>query len=188
MIPWNFCNDPTYIDNPQATEQALLFSSFLLNEGYRITGIGGSDSHILPEEKYPYASMKPFLIGDPTTYVYAESLTAEALKDGIRSGHVIISRDGFIDIQVKGESLLPGDTLTKSSGELTVQLERGEDSFIQWVVDGQIVSIDLLERNRLISIILPRIATHGFRPMYMIAKIASLALRILSTGGQSNHN
>lgn len=135
------CNDPTYIDNPQATEQALSFWSFLLNEGYRITGIGGSDSHILPEEKYPYAS-EPSLIGDPATYVYAESLTAEALKDGIRSGHVIISRDGFIDIQVKGESLLPGDPLTKSSGELTVQLERGEDSLIQWVVDGQIVQID----------------------------------------------
>lgn len=38
--------------------------------------------------------------------------------------------------------MLPGDTLTKSSGELTVQLERGEDSLIQWVVDGRIVQID----------------------------------------------
>ena len=135
------CNDPTYHDNPEATEHALSFWSFLLNDGYRITGIGGSDSHLLPEEKYPEAE-KPSLMGDPGTYIFAENLTAEALKAGIRAGHAVISRDGFIEFSVQGEDLLPGDLLVQASGVLEVKLERQDLSIIQWIVDGEIVQVN----------------------------------------------
>ncbi|MGG0719365.1 CehA/McbA family metallohydrolase [Robertmurraya massiliosenegalensis] len=135
------CNDPTYSENRVATEKALTFWSVLLNDGYHITGIGGSDSHLLPEEKYPEAT-EPSLIGDPGTYIYADGLTAEALKAGIQAGHAVLSRDGFIDIKVSGEELLPGDTLLKGTGVFDVILERVAPAKIQWVVDGEIVKVD----------------------------------------------
>lgn len=135
------CNDPTYSDNCLATEKALIFWSVLLNDGYQITGIGGSDSHLLPEEKYPEAT-EPSLIGDPSTYIYAEGLSADALKAGIQAGHAVISRDGFIDIKVRGEELLPGDMLLKGTGVLEVLLEREEPAKIQWVIDGKIVKVE----------------------------------------------
>src|SRR5690625_7534503 len=43
-------NDPTYPYNVKATERALLAWNYLLNDGYNITGIGGSDSHFKPTE------------------------------------------------------------------------------------------------------------------------------------------
>jgi len=136
------CNDPTYPDNELATEEALSFWSSLLNDGNRITGIGGSDSHLLPDETYPEAT-EPSLIGDPGTYIYASSLTAEALQEGIKAGHAIISRDGFIAYQVNGETLFPGDTLANGSGLLEVTCERDRVSKYQWVVDGHIVQEDI---------------------------------------------
>ena len=135
------CNDPTYKDNMLATEEALSFWSLLLNDGYRITGIGGSDSHLLPEETYPEAT-EPSLIGDPGTYIYATSLTAEALKEGVQAGHAVISRDGFIEYQVRGDALLPGDTLSSGTGILEVSCERSALTKFQWVVDGKIVKED----------------------------------------------
>jgi len=136
------CNDPTYQDNTLATEKALTFWSILLNDGFHITGIGGSDSHLLPDETYPDSNV-PSLIGDPCTYIYAESLTAEALKSGIQAGHAVLSRDGFIDYKVRGEeNFLPGGTLNNKAGVLEVTCERDAVSKIQWIVDGKIVQID----------------------------------------------
>ncbi len=136
------CNDPTYKDNRLATEEALSFWSILLNDGYRITGIGGSDSHLLPEETYPDAS-KPSLIGDPGTYIYASNLSAQALKEGIVAGHAVVSRDGFLDYRVRGEDLLPGDNLMSAKGNLEISCERSALTTFQWVMDGEVVKEDV---------------------------------------------
>ena len=148
VISLELCNDPTYKDNTLATEEALTFWSLLLNDGYRITGIGGSDSHLLPEEKYPDAT-EPSLIGDPGTYIYATSLGTEALKEGIQAGHAVISRDGFIEYKVKGEALLPGDALSTKSGVLEVACERNAPTTIQWIVDGKIVKEDAAKTSNM---------------------------------------
>lgn len=136
------CNDPTFADNTSATEKALSLWSVLLNDGYRITAIGGSDSHLLPEEKYPDA-IQPSLIGDPATYVYAAELSTEGLKAGIQAGHVVVSRDGFIEYTISGEeALLPGDQVTIDACRLEVKLERNDVSKIQWMVDGMVEKTD----------------------------------------------
>jgi hypothetical protein len=58
----------------------------LLRQGRRIPGVGGSDAHML------YGWMSRFWgPGNPTTWVYAEELTAEAILAGIKAGRVTIS-------------------------------------------------------------------------------------------------
>ncbi|MFC5653816.1 CehA/McbA family metallohydrolase [Paenibacillus solisilvae] len=92
-------NDPTYHSNPAATEKALALWSTLWNEGYRVTGIGGSDSHMLPTESYG-DNNPPSLIGDPATYVHAERLSAAAILEGVRAGRVYVSRGPVLDLAV----------------------------------------------------------------------------------------
>jgi hypothetical protein len=108
-------NDPTYHTNPAATEKALVLWNTLWNEGYQITGIGGSDSHMLPEESYGDGNL-PSLIGDPATYVYADRLSAEAILEAVREGHTYVSREPVLDIcvNVDGVSYPLGSDLTKA--------------------------------------------------------------------------
>ena len=55
-----------------------------LKEGYRLTGVGGSDSHNATWKKGRSG------IGKPTTVVYAANLSERAILDGIRAGHVCL--------------------------------------------------------------------------------------------------
>lgn len=66
-----------------------------LNEGLRVTAIGGSDNHdaLLPAGKAP-------AIGVPTTVVRAQALSQAAILEGLRRGEV------FIDIEGTRERLL----------------------------------------------------------------------------------
>ena len=57
-----------------------------LNEGRRITAIGGSDDH--------GARSPRGLIGSPATVIYASELSEAALLDGIRSGRVYVRTRG----------------------------------------------------------------------------------------------
>jgi hypothetical protein len=98
-------NDPTYKDNPRATEEALKLWDILWNDGHRIYGIGGSDSHLRPDESYE-KNGPPSVIGDPATYVFADELSADSILGGVRSGNVYVSRGPVLDctIFVNGQS------------------------------------------------------------------------------------
>lgn len=56
-----------------------------LNEGHRITGIGGGDEH---------GARPRGRVGSPTTVIYAQELSEPALIDGIRSGRVYVRTRG----------------------------------------------------------------------------------------------
>jgi hypothetical protein len=58
-----------------------------LNEGHRLTGIGGGDDH-------GAATRQGSAVGTPTTVVYADALTEAALLAGIRAGRVYIKTRG----------------------------------------------------------------------------------------------
>ncbi|MCX8044858.1 MAG: CehA/McbA family metallohydrolase [Desulfobacterota bacterium] len=58
----------------------------LLRQGRRIPGVGGSDAHML--KGWMSRFWGP---GNPTTWVYANSLTAKDILAGITAGHVAIS-------------------------------------------------------------------------------------------------
>ncbi|MBS0412165.1 MAG: CehA/McbA family metallohydrolase [Proteobacteria bacterium] len=61
-----------------------------LNEGHRITAIGGSDNH-KPDGDPESAPA----VGSPTTVVWAESLSERAVLDAIRAGRVFVDVEGM---------------------------------------------------------------------------------------------
>jgi hypothetical protein len=141
-------NDPTYKDNPVATEQALQLWNTLWDDGHRIFGIGGSDSHLLPTESYEEGG-PPSVIGDPATYVYCNGLSARTLLDGVKRGKAYVSRgpEFIINILVDGISYLPGSDLTDcfdGKEEVDVWYEvmpikTPDYARIHWIKDGQII-------------------------------------------------
>jgi hypothetical protein len=82
-----------------------------LNEGHRITAIGGSDDH--------GARSPRGRIGSPATVIYARELSEAALLDGIRSGRVYLRTRGPEGPQVDltGET---GGAVVKMGGIVTV--------------------------------------------------------------------
>ncbi|MBS4219113.1 CehA/McbA family metallohydrolase [Bacillus sp. FJAT-49711] len=140
-------NDPTFKDNLIATEHALNFWSNVWNEGYHITGIGGSDSHLLPHESYNDDG-HPSLIGDPATHVLAQNLSASAILNAVKQGKVFVSRGPFINLSVSvgKETFKIGDVITAAleqndfSGTCTVTLENcDENTSIYWIENGEVV-------------------------------------------------
>lgn len=67
-----------------------------LNEGHRLTGIGGGDDH-------GGATRQGSAVGTPTTVIQAEALTEAALLAGIRAGRVYIKTRGPLgpDLRVR---------------------------------------------------------------------------------------
>ena len=64
----------------------------LLNQGYHLTGIGGSDNH---DADIPVPG--PGSIGYPTTVVQAADLSTPSILAGLRAGHVFIDTEGTRD-------------------------------------------------------------------------------------------
>lgn len=93
-----------------------------LNEGVRLTAIGGSDNHdaLLPPDKPP-------AVGRPTTVVWAEELSTAAILEGVRKGRVFIDLDGTRDrvleftVSEDGRTAGPGETLRQRS--LSIELK-----------------------------------------------------------------
>jgi hypothetical protein len=87
-----------------------------LNRGFRLTGIGGSDSHRPMTPLNEVGS-----VGIPTTVIYAPELSTPAILNGIRAGHV------FLDICGTENRLLEmtadqGGKLAHMGDELTVPI------------------------------------------------------------------
>ncbi len=97
-----------------------------LNEGRRITAVGGSDNH------------DPALAGDravgvPTTVVHAENLSHDAILAGLRAGHA------FVDVQGSPDRLLDmtaeANGVTARMGDV-LRLGPGKDARLRIRVKG----------------------------------------------------
>lgn len=105
-----------------------VFWDDLLRAGRQITGVGGSDTHHLHRYQAPFTEY-----GHPTTWVYAESRTGQAILDGIRAGHVVISHrfdvprlDFTADVDGDGSyETMVGDSVTASGGEVSFRVVPG---------------------------------------------------------------
>jgi hypothetical protein len=82
----------------------LPFWEARLNEGWRITGVGGSDNHdptLSPE--------KASAVGAPTTVVRAAELSQVAILQAIRAGRVFIDVEGTRDRMLEVVAEAGGD-------------------------------------------------------------------------------
>lgn len=115
-----------------------------LNQGYRVTAIGGSDNHNALKPVSDVGS-----VGSPTTVIYANDLSVSSLLEGIRAGHVFVdlsaSHDRLLDVSAedKGQKASMGDTLAASENS-TVQVSThvvacaGDQ--LRFLLDGQPVA------------------------------------------------
>lgn len=138
-------NDPNNPGSPQATEQALAIWSAIWNEGYRITGIGGSDAHFRPTESHVPGG-PPSLLGDPLTCVRADGLSADSIVRGVRQGRVYVTRGPELvcDIAAAGRSFVFGDDLTQAVDDdpegkvrYRVAVGRVDRCSVHWIENGK---------------------------------------------------
>lgn len=146
-------NDPTFSDNLKATEETLKIWDTLLNDGYRIYGIAGSDSHLLPEESYQ-DNGPPSIIGDPTTYVYAAELSTDAILTAVSEGNVYVSRGPVIQITAMSDDKLVhiGSETTASTIEFELTFENElTDLVVEWIVNGTIDNTNYLTNTNILK-------------------------------------
>jgi len=115
-----------------------------LNEGCRLTGIGGSDNH-RPMEPLDRMSS----IGMPTTVVYASELSTPAILNGIRAGHVFIdlggTRDRMLEFSASadGAQAQAGDAMQAKNGaevQFHLHVTHAAGGKVRWIEDGKEVS------------------------------------------------
>lgn len=110
-----------------------------LDQGYRLTGVGGSDNH---DAKQVLGT----LIGTPTTVVHASELSMPAVLASIRAGHVFIdvqgTRDRLLDLTATAgqQAAEMGDAMTVPAGQsvrFTVTASAPDGARAEIVVDGK---------------------------------------------------
>lgn len=141
---WNDLYWPGHVfANPKTVEMWTKW----LNAGYRVTGIGGSDYHYPPK---PDQGKPGERLGQPTTFVYAESLSAPAILDGVQRGRVYVTKGPRVTFQAEiGDKIyMIGDDIEDRSGdiELTATVDHEPGQFhAQLVRNGQIVANQKIE-------------------------------------------
>jgi len=115
-----------------------------LNEGHRLTGIGGSDNHNALSDP-----ARPSAVGNPTTVIYATELSTPAILAGIRAGHVFVdttaSRDRVLTMtgHTDHANVQMGDSLeaaTQMPVDFEVQETGADDGKISLIEDGQVLA------------------------------------------------
>jgi hypothetical protein len=109
----------------------------LLNKGYRLTGVGGSDNHA--------TAMGHLGVGLPTTVVYAPDLSERAIVDSLRAGHAFVdaqgSEDRVLELNAKSGALeaMMGDALKAVAGaevSFTVRAQHAKGGKVVITEDG----------------------------------------------------
>ncbi len=112
-----------------------------LNEGHRITAIGGSDNH-----KPDLDIASPPAVGSPTTVVWAENLSERAILDAIRAGRVFVDVEGVrcrglaLTAQCGEASAIMGDALAAPAGSriaFTLKVQNLAGAQVDIVMDGR---------------------------------------------------
>jgi hypothetical protein len=155
-------NDPTFPDNVEATEQAIQVWDELWANGQLLWGIGGSDLHLLTGESYVEGGQSAE-VGDPTTFVWCDKLSANAVLAAAKQGHSYMTRGPKLSpvLEAEGRTYLPGQKILKlESGdtvhradrliELTYHVEVNlvpEGSHLIWFIDGKEAHVQSIEVN-----------------------------------------
>jgi hypothetical protein len=139
------CNCPGDPENDLATSKAIRFWTELLNNGYRITALGGSDFHrSLPSPVYTGTHTRE-AIGLPTTYVYAEKLSSNGILSAVMRRRVYVSLGPVVSFQaeVDGKVFDIGEDVGPYMGEIkfiSIVSECPENTCVQIVKNGEILA------------------------------------------------
>ncbi len=113
-------NDPSWPDNARDNPRALALWTRMLDAGWRVTALGGSDYH----RPHPLAGQnKPDeRLGVPSTYVYAENLSGAAILAAVRARRAYVSLGPRLALtaQRDGVTYGIGADLGDGNGSVTV--------------------------------------------------------------------
>lgn len=136
-----------YVDMPRGKAH-IDFWEQKLNEGYRITGIGGSDNH-----RATRPISHPSAVGNPRTWIYAESLSVASLLAGIRSGKAYVDASAgeirLLDFTVGSTEM--GGELAVTESPITLSLDWQSEELLRPVVIHQGEEINLSNEKLLDS-------------------------------------
>jgi hypothetical protein len=139
------CNCPGDAENDLGTPKAIRLWTELLNIGYRMTALGGSDYHrTVPSPVYTGTHTQES-IGMPTTYVYAEELSSNAILSAVMRRRVYVSLGPKVSFQaeVNGKVYNIGQDVGPFMGEIkftSIVSECPENTCTQIVKNGEIVA------------------------------------------------
>ena len=120
-----------------------------LNNGFRLTGISGSDNH---DADLPSDTRSA--VGRPTTVVYSPVLSEHAILDAIRAGRVFIDAEGTRDRVVELEAKIGshtasmGDSIKAPPGQrvdFTVRMIALQGAYPEIIQDGK--STTLIDKS-----------------------------------------
>lgn len=129
-----------YVNMPRGKAH-IDFWEHKLNEGYKITGIGGSDNH-----RATRGITQPSAIGNPRTWIFANDLSVASLIEGIRSGKAYVDASGggvrLLNFSV-GEMEMGGE-LEVTEGPIALRLGWQSDETLKPVVihQGEVLSLN----------------------------------------------
>jgi hypothetical protein len=125
------------------------FWSRMLNAGYQLTAIGGSDEHTADETR-------DRSVGTPTTVVFATELSEPALLEGLRKGRAYIRTRGpkgptlMFEARSTNTTWQMGETVPNSVGALTLSaaVSGATSAQVEWIRNGEVVSTSRLIEGR----------------------------------------
>jgi hypothetical protein len=116
------------------TKQAIAWWDRLLAQGLHLAPLGGSDDHSGGTGTGAFDSP----IGNPTTMVWAEELSAAGIVEGIRQGRTVVKLQGPGDpmVELTSGPARVGDTLHVAKATLQAVVTGGAGAKLRWVVNG----------------------------------------------------
>lgn len=134
-------SDPYAEGAPEANDEAVRFLDVLWNEGFRITGIGGSDTHTAFSESQ---------LGQPATKVYAKPGSLNSILEGIKNHNasVFVDLDCVFEYRIDGKPVSPGKVISRSD-DLEIIFDPAEkiEEFILNVIENGI-TVDEIKTNQ----------------------------------------
>jgi predicted metal-dependent phosphoesterase TrpH len=137
------------------------FWADLLNRGFRLTAVGGSDDHT-PEESVDKA------IGRPATVVFASELSEAAIVAGLKAGRAYIRTAGPTGptVSFTGESrsqqIEMGATAMPGRLTLRAKLTRAEGTVVAWMRNGNELSTSVVGPEQTVSLDVDAVAGDWF--------------------------
>ncbi len=105
--------------------EALKLWRNLLNQGYKIVGIGSTDVHSLQD-------INPDV---PMTYVWLEELTLENILRSVKEGRVYITREPEVEFKINTAKI--GDTIDISDAPFILSYSISKDADLKIIYNGE---------------------------------------------------
>ncbi|MGB5283833.1 MAG: CehA/McbA family metallohydrolase [Polyangiales bacterium] len=135
--PWEIEVDPTSVDGVEVQGgiwNAIDFWEQMCAEGSHATAVGGSDDH----EGGLGSGVLYSPIGMPTTMVFAEELSVDAVLEGVRAGRTVIKvnsiDDPMLETELSGERV--GNTVFADTATLSVVVTGGTGQTLEVIKNG----------------------------------------------------